>query len=146
MTFLPATQNKRRALIRNSMMVLGVLLLGLAVAARAWDVSVHMPMLAVLAVFCVLAVLEFVTFDEAAKFAHYTAWYWGSLLGVVVIALVQVLAAFSGEPFALIRETIAASLGDASPTEGFLSGMMVALILMAGGFFVVRGVDWLRSR
>ncbi len=36
--------------------------------------------------------------------------------------------------------------GDADPMTSFLGGMMVTPIFMALGFFVVRGIDWLRSR
>lgn len=146
MSILPASQNKRRALIRNTMIVLGLVLFALALASRTWGVAVHWPVLAVLTVFCALAVLEFVTFDEVAKHEHITAWYWGSLVGLVTIALIQVAAVFNAEALSFVRETIARGLGDATPTSSFLSGMMVAPVLMAGGFFVVRCIDWLRSR
>lgn len=146
MSFLPATQNKRRALVRASMIVLGLVLLGCAIAARVWGVAVHWPMLAVLVAFCVLAMLEFVTFDEIAKQAHYIAWYWGSLLGLIVVALIQLLFAFTGEPFAFVQAMLMRWFGGADPMTSFLSGMMVAPVFMAAGFFIVRGIDWLRSR
>ena len=146
MSFLPATQNKRRTLIRNSIVVLGLALLGCALAARVWGVAVHWPMLALLVVFCALALLEFLTFDEIAKRAHYIAWYWGSLLGLVVVVAIQLLFAFTGEPFALVQAMLVRWSGDADPMTSFLSGMMVTPVLMAAGFFIVRLIDWLRSR
>ena len=107
MSILPASQNKRRALVRISMIALGVVLLALALVSRTLSVAVHWPVLAVLAVFCVLAVLEFVTFDEAAKYAHFTAWYWGSLLGLFMIAFIQVAAGFSVASLSFVQDAIA---------------------------------------
>ncbi len=146
MSFLPATQNKRRALIRASVIVLGLALLACAFAARIWGIAVHWPMLALLVAFCTLVLLEFVTFDEIAKRAHYIAWYWGSLLGLIVVALIQVLFAFTGEPFAFVQTLLMRWFGDADPTTSFLVGMMVGPVLMAAGFFIVRTIDWLRAR
>ena len=141
MSFLAATQNERRALVRALMIVSGLALLALASAGRLTEFSVHEPILALLVVFCALAILEFVTFDEVAKRAHYTAWYWGSFIGVATIALVQVFAAIGGDVTALVRW-----LGDADPATSFMAGLMVSPVLMAIGFFVVRGIDWLRIR
>jgi hypothetical protein len=146
MSFLPATQNKRRALIRASVIVLGLALLACAFAARVWDIAVHWPMLALLVAFCTLALLEFVTFDEIAKRAHYIAWYWGSLLGLIVVAFIQLLFAFTGQPFIIVQEALMRWFGDADPMTTFLSGMMVTPVLMAAGFSIVRVIDWLRSR
>ena len=146
MSVLPASQNKRRALVRTLMVVLGLVLVAFALVARMWDVAVHWPMLALLVAFCVLAVLEFVTFDEVAKQAHYIAWYWGSLLGLIVVGLIQVLFAFTGQPFVIVQEALMRWFGGADPMTSFLSGMMVAPLLMTAGFFVIRTIDWLRSR
>jgi hypothetical protein len=146
MSFLPATQNKRRALVRTLMVGLGLGLVGIALAGRVGGIAVHWPLLAVLVAFCVLAVLEFATFDDVAKQAHYIAWYWGSLVGLVAIALIQVTFAFTGEPFVIVRDALMRWFGDADPMTSFLGGMMVTPLFMALGFFVVRGIDWLRSR
>lgn len=146
MSILPATQNKRRALVRSLMFALGLALIGFALAGRVGGVAVHWPVLAMLIAFCVLAVLEFVTFDDIAKQAHYIAWYWGSLLGLVVIVLIQLTFAFTGEPFVIVREALMRWFGGVDPTSSFVAGMMVTPLLMAGGFFIVRTIDWLRSR
>lgn len=146
MSILPVSQNKRRALVRTLMVVLGLVLIGFTLAGRVGGIAVHWPVLAVLVAFCVLAVLEFVTFDEIAKQAHYIAWYWGSLLGLIVVALLQVTFAFTGQPFAIVHDTLMRWFGDADPMTSFVGGMMVTPLVMAIGFFIVRGIDWLRSR
>jgi len=146
MSILPASQNKRRALVRILMVVLGLALVALALAGRIGGIAIHWPLLVALVAFCVLAVLEFATFDEVAKHAHYIAWYWGSLIGLIAIALIQVTFAFTGAPFVIVRDALMRWFGDADPMTSFLGGMMVTPIFMALGFFVVRGIDWLRSR
>jgi hypothetical protein len=146
MSVLPASQNKRRALVRTLMFVVGAALVALTLFARFTDTSVHAAVLPVLVAFCVLAVLEFSVFDEFAKQGHYIAWYWGSLIGLVIVAAAQVLLAFDGQPFASLRNALADQLGAADPTEAFMIGMMVTPVLMAAGFFIWRGVSWLRDR
>lgn len=146
MSVLPVSQNKRRALVRSLMLVFGLLLVACALAAHTWDVEVRGPMVAALIVFCVLAVLEFATFDEIAKRAHYIAWYWGSLLGFICIALMQVAFAFDGSPFVAVQQTLMEWFGAADASTSFAAGMLFGPLLMAAGFFIVRGVDWLRSR
>jgi hypothetical protein len=146
MSVLPVSQNKRRALVRSLMIVFGLVLVACALAARTWDVEVRGPMMALLIVFCVLAVLEFATFDEIAKRAHYIAWYWGSVLGFICIALMQVAFAFDGSPFVAVQQTLMEWFGAADASASFAAGMLFGPLLMAAGFFIVRGVDWLRSR
>lgn len=146
MSVLPASQNKRRALIRTLMFVVGAALLALTIFAQFTDTSVHAIVLPVLVVFCVLAVLEFSVFDEFAKQGHYIAWYWGSLIGLVAVCAAQVLLALDGQPFAWLRSAIANQLSGANSVEAFMIGTMVTPVLMAIGFFIWRGVSWLRDR
>ncbi len=146
MSVLPTSQNKRRALIRGSMIVLGVLLVACAALARFGGVATHWPTLILLVAFGVLAILEFTVFDDVAKRAHYIAWYWGSLIGIVSIAVIQVVFAFTGEPFEFVEAVLIRWFGDADPQTSFLFGLLVTPVLMAIGFFIVRGIDWLRTR
>jgi len=146
MALLPVTQNKRRALIRAAMIGFGLLLLGLVIAARAWDISLHWPMVLALVAFCALAVLEFASFDELARHAHYISWYWGSAFGLIAVVLTQVALGLSSPPFGALREGLARWLGEADAVTTFLAGMMATPLLMAAGFFICRGVDVLRTR
>lgn len=146
MSILPATQNKRRALVRSAMVVLGLALLACVFAARVWEADVHGVTLAVLIIFCALAILEFSVFDEFTKQNHYVAWYWGSLAGFVIVALAQVVFSLDAQIFVPLREMIADQLGNATPLEALLTGMMATPVLMAAGFFIVRGVSRLNGR
>ncbi len=146
MVLLPASQNKRRLLIRTAMIALGLGLLACAIAARFWGAPVHGLTVAILVAFCALAVLELSVFDELAKQSHYVAWYWGSLLGLIAVAAAQVLLTLGRGPFGVVRGAIVDRLGDASPVEALLMGMMATPLLMGLGFVLVRGASWLRGR
>jgi hypothetical protein len=148
MPLIPASQNKRRSLIRTAMMFLSVLFVVFALSARIWDAPVHAPMLAVLVVFCVLALLEFSVFDEFAKLSHYSAWYWGSLLGLIGVAAVSVLFSLESHPLGPLQDAIIHYFGPGGDTkaDAFVAGTVTTPLLMALGFFVVRGVTWYRNR
>lgn len=146
MSVLPASQNKRRALVRTLMFVLGGALLALTLFAQFTDASVQAIVLPILVAFCVLAVLEFSVFDEFAKQTHFIAWYWGSVIGLAAVAIGQALLALDAEPFVSLRSALANQLSGSDTVEAFILGTMVTPVLMAAGFFVWRGVSWLRER
>ncbi|MBN8608120.1 MAG: hypothetical protein J0L81_14475 [Caulobacterales bacterium] len=146
MSVLPTSQNKRRALVRNLMIVIGTAMLALTVAGRTMEIAVHWPLLALLLIFSALAILQFETLDEVAKQGQYVAWYWGSLLGIVVVLAIQLLFSFTGQPFSIVQDALTRWFGDADPMTSFLSGMMLTPVLMVVGFFVCWGVFWLRRR
>jgi len=145
MSLLPASQNKRRALIRTLLFVFGGVLLALVLAMRVWDMPLHGVIIALLIVFCTLGMLEFTVFDEFSKQTHYRAWYWGSSAGAAGVALVQVLSSFDVSTGA-INSFIATQLDSADPSSAFLSGMMMTLLFMVTGYVIVRGAMWLRDR
>lgn len=148
MPLIPASQNKRRALVRTAMMSICFLFVAFAISARVWDAPVHAPMLALLVVFCVLALLEFSVFDEFAKLSHYSAWYWGSLLGLIAVAAVSVLFSLESHPLGPLQDTIIRYFGPGGDTkaDAFVAGTVTTPLLMALGFFIVRGVTWYRNR
>jgi len=146
MSVLPASQNQRRAVVRFAMAALLVGYVGFVAAAQIWDVSVHSASTGFIVAFCVLAAMEFSVFDEIAKRSHYIAWYWGGALGLVAVAIVHVLLATGWQPVATLTDAVVARLGDGGPRAAFLAGTMATPLLMALGFCIVRGVDWLRSR
>lgn len=146
MSFFPASQNKRRALARAGMSSLAVLFVALIAAGRMWDAPVHGVTIAVLIAFCVFAMLEFSVFDELAKRAHYIAWYWGSCVGLAVVAGAHIVVALDAQSIAPAFDWIVARLGGSGPHQAFLAGTMATPLLMMAGFVIVRGADWLRSR
>lgn len=145
MSLLPVSQNKRRALIRTLLFAFGAVLLALVLAMRVWDIELHGVVIALLIVFCILAMLEFTVFDEFSKQTHYRAWYWGSSAGAAGVALVQVLSALDVSTGA-IKSFIATQLDSADPSQAFLSGMMMTLLFMVTGYVIIRGAMWLRDR
>ncbi len=146
MSVLPASQNKRRALIRTLLFVFGGALLALTVAMRVWDAPVQGVIIPLIVVFCILAMLEFTVFDEFSKQTHYVAWYWGSFVGAVAVAVIHILLAFEGSAANAIRSVIATQIESVDPSRAFLSGMMATLLFMVFGFAAVRAVTWLRDR
>lgn len=146
MSLIPASQNKRRALIRVGMLGLAVVYVALMGAARTWDVPVHGASVAVLIAFCVLATLEFSVFDDVAKHAHYVAWYWGSFVGLFALAAGHILLATDNQAIVAAQSWIVSRLGDGGPYEAFVAGTVVTPLLMVAGFAIVRFADWLRSR
>jgi hypothetical protein len=145
MSILPVSQNKRRALLRNVMIGVGLALFGCVFAARIWDAEMQAPVLALLLVFCVLAVAQFEALDEMAKQAQYVAWYWGSMLGVLAFALIQILFAFTGEPFVAAQDWLVGLVGGDAKAS-FLAGMALTPLLMIAGFTIWWSVYWLRRR
>jgi len=145
MSLLPASQNKRRALIRTLLFTFGAVLLALVLAMRVWGIQLHGAVIAVLIVFCILAMLEFTVFDEFSKQTHFRAWYWGSSAGAAGVALVQVLSTFDG-PAAAINAFIATQIESVDASRAFLSGMMMTLLFLVTGYVIVRGAMWLRDR
>ncbi|HYD89015.1 MAG TPA: hypothetical protein VEA80_16180 [Vitreimonas sp.] len=142
---LPASQNKRRALLRNLMIVIGLGMAACAVIARMTDIDTHWPMLALLVAFCALAVAQFNTLDEVAKQAQYIAWYWGSMLGLAAILLIQLPIAFAGQRPGFMQEALMRWV-DPDPMTSFLTGMMTTPLLMVIGFTLWWAAYWLRRR
>jgi hypothetical protein len=146
MSVLPATQNKRRGLIRNLMIILGFVLIALALASRVLSWSVDTPMLVVVIAFSALAVLQFETLDEVAKQGQYVSWYRVSMAGDVAIYAIHFMFMFSGGPFASLQAALSGWLVSADPTASFLTGMMVTPVLMEIGLLVCWAGFWLRQR
>ncbi len=146
MSFLPASQNKRRAWARAGMSGLAVLFVALIAAGRMWDLSLHGVTIAVLIAFCVFAMLEFSVFDELAKRSHYIAWYWGSCLGLAVVAGAHIFLSLDTQVGVSALDWVVARLGGGRPHQAFLAGTMATPLLMVIGFVIVRGADWVRSR
>lgn len=138
------SQNKQRVLYRNLAIAgLGLLTL-LAVIARVFGVPVHAPATAVVIASLVLSLLQFRALDEAAKQAHYIAWYWGSLIALALVMLAGVAIATGGLPFELIETLAARALGESNPRNLFLFGVMAGPGIMLLAFAVWWSAHWLR--
>lgn len=146
MSMIPASQNKRRALVRAGMAGLALAYVALMAAARMWDAPVHGASIAVLIAFCIFAILEFSVFDEVAKQAHYVAWYWGAFLGLFALAGLHILLSFDHQAIVSLQRSLVSFLGDGGPYAAFVAGTVVTPLLMMAGFVIVRFADWLRSR
>lgn len=146
MSFLPASQNKRRALVRAGMLGLALIYVALVVANWAWGTPVHGVSVAVVIAFCIFATLEFSVFDEVAKHTHYVAWYWGSFVGLLALAAGHILLSLDSRMVASVQDWMVSRLGGGGPYEAFAAGTVVTPILMVIGFAIVRAADWLRSR
>lgn len=148
MSALPVSQNKRRTLYRNMVIVFIALLTVLAIVGRVFDVQLHGLASALLIGGLVLAVVQFQALDEVAKQAHYVAWYWGSLAVLGVIAMINI-ASFAFND-ARAADWLAGSLlrlwGETAPNEAFMAGLMTGPVLMVVGFSVWWAVFWLRRR
>jgi len=144
---LPASQNKRRALLRVAMVTLGLALAALAVSARLWDAPVHGLMVVTVVVFCVLSIIEMNLFDEFTKQGHYVAWYWGSFVGLLFVAALHVLSSFNVQIFEAVQSAVVSRLGGAGDANAsFLAGTMTTPLLMVAGYAIIRTIDWLRTR
>jgi surface polysaccharide O-acyltransferase-like enzyme len=147
MSVLPTSQNKRRAFYRNlSFGVVGLLILA-AVARRVFDVEVHgFATILAIAVFFI-AILQFNALDEVAKQAHYVAWYWGSMIAIMAIA-VATLAAFAFPEFSAnwIAEYVLPLWGGSGLNAAFMAGLMTGPLLLLVGFGIWWSVFWLRRR
>jgi hypothetical protein len=147
MSVLPASQNKRRALYRNLTFGLVGLLIVAAVAKRLLGIEVHQFAVVVTIAVFALAVLQFNELDEVAKQAHYVAWYWGSMLAVIVIsALALATFAFPDMSAAWIAEHVLPFWGDGSVDTVFMAGLMTGPMVMLAGFALWWSVYWLRRR
>jgi Ca2+/Na+ antiporter len=146
MSVLPTTQNQRRALYRNLMTAAMGLLVLAVVAGRVFSVPTGAIASVILVGIGLLALLQFNSLDEVAKQAHYVAWYWGSLLAMSVIVAVNVLFALTKEAPELAEAAMIRWLGEADAATGFLTGLMVAPVLMVLGFSGWWAAYWLRRR
>lgn len=146
MTILPASQNKRRALVRLAMIGLALALAALVTAERVSGASLQGVTVAVLIAFCVFATLEFTVFDDVAKQAHYIAWYWGSFVGLFALAAGHILLSLDSQAVVAAQDWIVGRLGGSGPYQAFIAGTVVTPLLMVVGFAIVRAIDWLRSR
>jgi hypothetical protein len=74
------------------------------------------------------------------------AWYWGSMVGVVVLGLVSIGLSLDVISFAPIQAWIES--GHARPDNEvvFLMGLMSGPAVMTIGFFVWWAIYWLRMR
>ncbi|OQW56470.1 MAG: hypothetical protein A4S17_13805 [Proteobacteria bacterium HN_bin10] len=146
MSVLPTTQNQRRALYWNLMTAAMGLLVLAVVAGRVFSVPTGAIASVILVGIGLLALLQFNSLDEVAKQAHYVAWYWGSLLAMSVIVAVNVLFALTKEAPELAEAAMIRWLGEADAATGFLTGLMVAPVLMVLGFSGWWAAYWLRRR
>lgn len=146
MSVLPASQNKRRALVGAAMYAAVGLLVVFAVASRMFGFSMHAPSTVVVIIIGVLSVLQFNTLDEVAKQAHYLAWYWGGLIGLSVMCALTLAIAVAPEVFAFIEGLMRQHAGGSDAETAFLLGLAATPTFMMLGFAGWWTVYWLRRR
>ena len=146
MSFLPATQNKRRALFNIAMYFAIGLLVVFAIASRFFGFSMHAPSTIVVVIIGVLSVLQFNALDEVAKQAHYLAWYWGGLIGLTAMVALTLAIAVAPQTFAFIEGLMRQHAGKADTETAFLLGLAATPTLMMLGFAGWWTAYWLRSR
>lgn len=146
MSVLPVSQNKRRALYRNIMVGLIALLGVLLLLSRVLGVDVHLATMLMLVPLLVLAPLQLSALDEAAKQAHFSAWYWGCMLAIVLIGVLAIglqQAAIPFEPVAAVASRWVGGMGESSL---FVAGLLTGPALMVVGYLIFSVIHWLRMR
>lgn len=143
---MPVSQTKRRALYRTLMLTAFTVMIALTLAARLFDVPVHLPMAGAVLFIGVLSFLQFNALDEVAKQAHYVAWYWGGLIALGAVAVLTMALSLSPPLFAAIEQLMLRWFGNAEARTSFMLGLMTAPVLLALGFAAWWGVYWLRRR
>lgn len=146
MSVLPVSQNKRRALFRNLLVGLIALLGVLTFASRMFEVDVQTVATVLLVPILVLAMLQLSVLDEAAKQAHFAAWYWGCTVAIVAIGAIAISVTQGAVPFEPIAAFAAKWLGSADQADIFAAGLVTSLALMIAGYLVFSIIYWLRTR
>jgi hypothetical protein len=140
------TQNRMRAVYRNLSIACLVAFAMLLALARVTHLPVHWAAMAAAAAAGVFSLLQFYVLDETAKQAHYIAWYWGGLVGLVVLMLTGFAFAADALPFAWVEQAAARMLGAFDAKKAFLFGLLSGPIAMFLGFAVWWSAHWLRLR
>lgn len=143
---LPASQNKRRALYRNLMVGLIALLALMALLSRVFGIDVHLATIFMLVPLLVLAPLQLSALDEAAKHAHFSAWYWGCMVAVVALGVLAIAIAQGAMPFAPVAAFASKWIGGTDQPSVFVAGLLTGPVLMVVGYLVFSTIHWFRMR
>ncbi len=146
MSVLPVSQNKRRALYRNVMVGLIALLGVLTLLSRVFGIDVHLVAMLMLVPIVVLAPLQLSALDEAAKQAHFSAWYWGCMFAIVAIGVLAIGLQQAAIPFEPVAAFAAKWFSGVGPSSLFVAGLMVGPALMVVSYLIFSVVHWLRMR
>ncbi|MEQ1818275.1 MAG: hypothetical protein ABL871_06660 [Terricaulis sp.] len=146
MSVLPVSQNKRRALYRNLMVGLIALVGVLTLLSRVFGVDVHIAVAFMLLPILVLAPLQLSALDEAAKYAHFSAWYWGCMAAVVAIGLLAIGLTQNVIPFEAVAAVAAHWIGGAREPNLFVAGLLAGPLMMVVGYLIFSSTHWLRMR
>ena len=142
-----SSANKRRALYRNLMIGMLILVPLVTLISRTLGVHVHGLASVLMVSALALAVLQFNALDEVAKQAHYVAWMWGSMVVMGLFGVIMaVLYALPGPITIPVEAPLVNLFGDAHPDTAFLAGFIASPFLVTIGFAVWWAVYWLRRR
>lgn len=98
---------------------------------------VFLGSVAVLAAMFAASVVYWRSIDEAAREAHKFAWFWGGSGGLLVMLPISAL---------ISSERLTAVMGEHSPGEWVVFGMMSMLAAQIVGYLLVWAAWWLRQR
>lgn len=143
-THRPASRERRKLIYIGATIVSFAAFCAMIVAAPNHPVLPWMSLIPA-AIGLVFACLWVASVDEAARQAHYIAWYWGGSAGLCVSILCLVATTLQPaflEP--LVR------IASYSPETGvwisFTSGLLIGLVPASLGYVIWWAMVWLRRR
>lgn len=145
MSIAQPPRTRRRTALRIVTLSLLGLMIALSLAEPLLDASFFDLRLGVMALLLPLSALWIDALDEVAKQAHYWAWYWGSVLGLTVMAILSV-AAHGGFWHEGADRFLIAWRGAADAQSGFLLGLLTTPALCLAGAAIFWAFYWLRNR
>lgn len=140
------SQTKQRGIYRTLSLVLLAAFGVLFILARVMHLDVHWLAITVALAAVAFSLMQFFVLDEAAKQAHYIAWYWGGLVGLVALMAVGLAFATDVAPFEMVVNATTAMMGAADERELFLFGLLAGPSAMFLGFIVWWSAHWVVLR